>query len=403
MPWRIVRNDIAEMHCDAIVNAANSSLKMGGGVCGAIFKKAGAEQLRKECDAIGWCPPGKAVITSGCGLNARYVIHAVGPRYQDGNSGESALLRGAYRSALDLAAEYQCESIAFPLISAGIYGYPRREAMDIAIEVFREFLLDHELEIIFVLYGRDSVEEGKKRFPELQSFIDDRYVDLRPRRREYEAGLASNRPENQYDLGCGLPEEREDRPACAPAPAKAEAAKPAKKQRKKTFGTELFEKKQKEKADSSAADLTEPVPLACPAEPHDPVSHSIKEADGLSLEEVLKRAQLKSFHVLLTELMQRRSLENKDVYAAANLDRKHFSKIINGTITPGKRTVLALAVAMRLTLDETVDFLSHAGYALNPGDKFDIILQYFISIGNYDIFDINEQLFVYDQQQLGAS
>lgn len=178
MPLNIIRHDITEMDNDAIVNAANSELAHGGGVCGAIFAKAGIAEMKQACARIGHCPVGGAVITPGFGLKAKYVIHAVGPVWRGGSQGEAQLLRSAYRSSLNLAIENGLESIAFPLISAGIYDYPRPEAFAIALDVFTHFLMEHELDIILVLFGDESYRVGLRMHKDLVSYIDDHYVSL---------------------------------------------------------------------------------------------------------------------------------------------------------------------------------------------------------------------------------
>ncbi|HHX75242.1 MAG TPA: macro domain-containing protein [Firmicutes bacterium] len=155
MPFHIVNNDITKMQVDAIVNAANTSLKMGGGVCGAIFRAAGAEQLQAACDAIGGCRTGQAVITPGYKLPAKYVIHTPGPVWQGGDKGEEQLLRSCYLSSLELAKQHGCKSVAFPLISAGIYGYPKEQAMKVATTAIGDFLRDNDdgMDVYLVLFG----------------------------------------------------------------------------------------------------------------------------------------------------------------------------------------------------------------------------------------------------------
>lgn len=143
---KIRLGDICESDCEAVVNAANSELRQGGGVCGAIFKAAGAADMRKACLEKAPVAAGKAAITSGFNLKADYVIHAVGPIYQDGKSGEAEALASAYRSSLELAVANACKSIAFPLISAGIYGYPAKEAMRIAFATIKAFIAENKLE-----------------------------------------------------------------------------------------------------------------------------------------------------------------------------------------------------------------------------------------------------------------
>ena len=161
----IRKENIINLDTDAIVNAANSGLQAGGGVCGAIFRAAGYDKLQEACDAIGHCDTGSAVITPGFDLKAKYVIHAVGPIYRGGQNKERENLYNAYRSSLELAVSNGCRSIGFPLISAGIYGYPVEEAWDVAIEACMDFVMvkeNHSLEIIFAVLDDRMLKMGEK-------------------------------------------------------------------------------------------------------------------------------------------------------------------------------------------------------------------------------------------------
>jgi len=154
MPLTIVRNDITKMQVDAIVNAANTALQMGGGVCGAIFKAAGAKKLQAACDPLAPIQTGGAVITPGFNLPAKYVIHTAGPVYHDGKHDEEALLRSCYTNSLDLAQKNGCKSIAFPLISSGIYGYPKDEALAVATSAIVAWLLKNDMDVSLILFDK---------------------------------------------------------------------------------------------------------------------------------------------------------------------------------------------------------------------------------------------------------
>ena len=333
MPFSLVRNDIVNMRVDAIVNAANSSLAPGGGVCGAIFAAAGRTALDKACRAIGNCDVGSAVITPGFDLPARYVIHAVGPIWQGGSRGEADLLHSCYTRALHLARENSCESIAFPLISSGIFGYPKPQALRVAINAIEEFLLKYEMQVYLVIFDRAALLISERLYENIQRYIDDRYVELRA------------------------------------FPRQAAEALPHARQR------------------AEQADLPLAAPCATPGK--------------RSLDDLLGHLD-ESFSRMLLRLIDEKGMTDVEVYKRANLDRKLFSKIRKEGYNPSKQTALALAIALRLNLDETKDLLGRAGYALSHSNKFDIIIEYFIEEGVYDIFEINEALFAFEQRLLGA-
>lgn len=333
MPFSLVRNDIVNMRVDAIVNAANSSLAPGGGVCGAIFAAAGRTALEKACRAIGHCDVGSAVITPGFDLPARYVIHAVGPIWQGGSRGEADLLHSCYTRALHLARENGCESIAFPLISSGIFGYPKPQALRVAINAIEEFLLKYEMQVYLVIFDRAALLISERLYENIQRYIDDRYVELRA------------------------------------FPRQAAEALPHARQR------------------AEQADLPLAAPCATPSK--------------RSLDDLLGHLD-ESFSRMLLRLIDEKGMTDVEVYKRANLDRKLFSKIRKEGYNPSKQTALALAIALRLNLDETKDLLGRAGYALSHSNKFDIIIEYFIEEGVYDIFEINEALFAFEQRLLGA-
>jgi O-acetyl-ADP-ribose deacetylase (regulator of RNase III)/transcriptional regulator with XRE-family HTH domain len=342
MPFTIVRQDITKMKVDAIVNAANTDLQMGGGVCGAIFKAAGAAQLQAACDKLAPIKTGEAVITSGFDLPAKFVIHAAGPvyRYQNAEQSEK-LLRSAYMESLRLAIENNCESIAFPLISSGIYGYPKDEALQVATAAIQDFLINNDIDITLVVFDKSAFTVSRELLGAVESYIDEHYVDTHQIKRR-----------KLLDV---------ERQAISEADERANL-----------FNEPLLEEML--------------APIGAPA-PLDDLGGNLDEP----------------FSQMLLRLIDAKGMTDVEVYKRANLDRKLFSKIrSNKGYTPSKRTAIALAVALKLSLDETDDLLERAGYALSHAVKFDVIVEYFITNGKYDVFEINEVLFEYDQPLLGG-
>ena len=163
MPFSIVRQDITQIQVDAIVNAANTELEMGGGVCGAIFQAAGVTALRAACRKVAPIPTGGAVLTPGFNLPAKYIIHAAGPVYRSWDAAQSErLLRSAYLESLRLARRHRCASIAFPLISSGIYGYPKEEALRVATAAIGDFLMQHDMEVYLAIFDKASFAISQK-------------------------------------------------------------------------------------------------------------------------------------------------------------------------------------------------------------------------------------------------
>lgn len=331
MPLEIVRNDITTMQVDVIVNAANSALQMGGGVCGAIFNAAGATQLQAACDEIGECPTGEAVMTDGFQLPAKKIIHTVGPIWQGGTSNEEALLINCYKNSLALAVANGCGSIAFPLISSGIYGYPKEQALQIAISTISEFIMVHDIYVYLVVFDQQAFGLSKQLFTSIEAYIDEHYVD--------DQVLAYGR------------------------------------------NRDILEEKVLQESRHYSIE---------------------KPLSKRSLEDVLGQIE-ESFSESLLRLIDEKGMTDAETYKKANIDRRLFSKIRNAVdYTPLKKTVIAFAIALELNLDETIDLLGKAGYTLSQSSKFDLIIEYFIEEENFNIHEINEALFNFEQVLLGA-
>ena len=383
MPFQILRNDITKMEVDAIVSPANCSLSGGGGTDGAIHRAAGPG-LQEECRALGGCAVGDAKRTRAYDLPCRWVIHTVGPRWQGGNSQEEALLRSCYRRSLALAQEAGCRSVAFPLISAGTHGYPKAEALRVASSEISAFLLEREMDVYLVLFGRESLELGQRLSKDIQEYIDDHYVSaekqLFARRRET-AESAPFSSEPWAEINAVRPDE-----ICGAKPEHTEALP--------SEAAEAFEPK----SDQVRPKLQSARPVSSkPAAP--------QAAAGAGGDLQRRIAQLdKSFQQMLLREIDLRGMTDAQCYKKANLDRKLFSKIRKDvSYRPSKSTAIAFAVALELDLEETESLLRKAGYALSDSSIFDVIIRYFIERKNYNIYEINEVLFAYDQSLLGSS
>lgn len=329
MPLEIIREDIARMSTDAIVHSTNSRLRKGTGSSESIFRLAG-EELPKKLLQIGYCAPGEVIITPGFKLSAKYIIHTVGPEWIDGSHHEAIQLENCYRNALECAHKHNLKSIAFPLISAGNYGYPKDEALHIAVSTIQLFLLKHEMLVYLVVFDKQVYQLSTQLFQSVNQYIDDHYVELR-----------------QYDY------------------------------RNRT---------------------------------NDLLNHEIDRSfsysrlgSNRSIDDVLLELD-ESFSQSLLKLIDSKGLTDVETYKRANITKAHFSKIrTHKNYRPTKTTVLAFCVALKLSLKETNVLLEKAGFSLSNSSKLDLIVKFFIINKQFDINEINQVLFEYDQTLLGSN
>ncbi len=411
MPFFIVRNDIVNMQVDSIVNTANPAPVIGTGVDSAIHYAAGPELLtaRKK---IGHLSVGEAALTPAFKLNAKYVVHAVGPEWQGGDRGEKQMLCSAFRRSLELAYNAGCSSIAFPLMATGNYGFPKSLALQIAIDVFTEFLNAYEMDIYLVVFDKDAFEISRALIDSVTDFVDDNYVreqtfreygryysepranedDLPELRRNYGWRSRIKRSALPDELSCSYDEEalppdddetQEEllrEPPMVPGgdPELLESLPSAESMPQRLWGDE-------------AACLSMPgTNLRLP---------SVKKA----WQHILNDGLDAGFSETLVSMILASGESFSAVYKRANVTKQLFSKIRNNKdYSPSKQTALAFALALKLNMKETQRFIARAGYVLTHSSRFDLVIEYFIRSKKYNIIEINQVLFELDLPLIGA-
>mgnify|MGYP003275650922 CR=1 FL=1 len=359
MPFQIVRNDITHMNVDAIVNAANPRPIIGYGVDHGIHQKAGKELLKAR-KVIGDIPFGNAEITPAFDLNAKYVIHAVSPIWKDGTQNEVTLLSNCYTRSLQLALENNCESIAFPLLSAGNHGFPKDIALQTAVNAISQFLMQHDMDIYLVVFSRNAFALSEKLFHSIQSFIDDNYT--------HEKFLEEYGVRDKNDV-----REKE-----------LEELRFSMHQRR------LYSMAYEDISDCSVDEL-----LPC-----SPLSSATIDSKGRTLEDLIDEMD-ETFSEALIRMIDQKGFADPDIYKRANISKQHFNKIKNNKdYKPNKNTAIALAVSLKLNLDETKDFIGKAGYALTHSSKSDIIVEFFINEGKFNVIDLNTALYTFGENTL---
>ena len=465
MPFSIIRNDITKVAADAIVNTANPQPVIGAGTDSAIYKAAGAELLLAERRKIGAIHPGEAAVTPAFALPAKYIIHTVGPAWRGGEAGEFETLASCYRKSLLLAKQLGCESVAFPLISTGTYGFPKDKALSVAMEEIEAFLQDDDLDVTLTVLNKEAFTLSRDLLDDVQSYIDDRTAELL-HQAEYSASYSASFDSGMF--GADMVDERRSSAMAPPTSAQlmpqaapqsgsmpelqesAPSGQQAGPQSRPRKGKGLFGKLAS--IGKKTADAALPKEPQAPEEAYEDAAALLIDSDEeridfqysakMSYPEAAKEALAKAnavptagaavpaagvavpsavtlsaeslpdrmahlgdtFQERLLRLIDAQDLTDPEVYKKANLDRKLFSKIrSNAAYRPSKNTVLALAIALELDLTETKDLLARAGFAFSPSSKFDLIVQYCFEKRIYDIFEVNALLFQYDQPLLGAS
>ena len=379
MPLEIVRNDICRMAVDAVVNSANPSPVIGRGVDSALHEAAGPALLEERRRA-GDIAVGTAVATSAGRLPARYVIHTVGPLWQGGGAGEPDDVARCYRSCLAEAVRLGCASIAFPLISTGTYGFPKSLALRAAADAISAFLADADLDVYLVVYDEESFQISQDLFDEVANYLEGR---IEPPDGEA-ADVRRMRPlRSEATVSLGAP------------PAFDGLLEEA------SIESESLESIELPPDGIVAANVALPSDSASPVERRLGAPQKRRPLSRRRLEDVVDEVD-ESFAEALLRLIDERSMTDPQVYKRANIDRKLFSKIrSNAGYRPSKATAVALAVALMLNLDETRDLIARAGYALTHANRGDIIVEYFIENGIWDIIRINEALFAFDEPLIG--
>ena len=338
MAFKILRNDITKVRADAVVNTANPMPVIGRGTDSSIYEAAGREQLLEARRKIGVIERGQSIWTPSFNLRkhgVKYIIHTSGVIYRDGNHGEKDILRSCYQTALTIAAELNCKSVAIPLLASGNYRFPKDLALQIAVEEISRFLLEHEVDVFLVVYDAESYKISEKLFDDVEDFLSDN-LD----------GYEVEEEHIQY---------------------------------KASYNTVI--------GSLSADRIFEPAR----AVQSEPILSEEKKIAPIDVDAFIRSSKDKlNFQNTLMHLIADRKVDNSVIYKKACIDKKFFSKIIsNKDYVPKKRTVMALGLALELPLEEYERFLASAGYAFMPSSKFDLIIKYCVMNHIYNLINVD--------------
>ena len=338
MAFKILRNDITKVRADAVVNTANPIPVIGRGTDSSIYEAAGREQLLEARRKIGVIERGQSIWTPSFNLRkhgVKYIIHTSGVIYRDGNHGEKDILRRCYQTALTIAAELNCKSVAIPLLASGNYRFPKDLALQIVVEEISRFLLEHEVDVFLVVYDAESYKISEKLFDDVEDFLSDN-LD----------GYEVEEEHIQY---------------------------------KASYNTVIG---------SLSADRIFESARAVQSEP---ILSEEKKIAPIDVDAFIRSSKDKlNFQNTLMHLIADRKVDNSVIYKKACIDKKFFSKIIsNKDYVPKKRTVMALGLALELPLEEYERFLASAGYAFMPSSKFDLIIKYCVMNHIYNLINVD--------------
>ena len=334
MPFRIERNDITKISCDAIVNTANPAPIIGNGTDTAIYRAAGEDELLQARKHIGPIARGQAVATPSFKLKknkVKYIIHTVGIRYHEDFPETEETLRECYRNALGVAKDFGCESVAIPLLATGCYSFPKDLALQVAQEEINNFLEQQEdMQVILVVYDQDSYLISQKQFKEIQSFIDENYVARKESEEQKEEVVSAEKTANNSVVNN--------------VPNKS----PFLQQQKLT--------PKKDSKEEIRSLLNTPLSL--------------------------------DFRQKLNQLIEATGEKASTIYKHI-MDRKAFSKMMNSDTIPKKKTVMAFGLSLKLPLEQYQEFLASAGYSFMPSSKFDLIVKYCVMNNIYNFIEID--------------
>lgn len=361
MPFQIIRNDITKVKADAIVNTANPKPTYGSGTDSAIYEAAGKKNLLVERKKIGDIARGQAVSTLAFNLNAKYIIHTVGPIWQGGQKGEFDILRSCYENSLKLALDLKCKSVAFPLIATGVYGFPKDKALQIAMSVIEPFLMEHSMKVIMVVFDKKSFELSGKVAEKVEAYVDENYV------------ASKQKKQYAYTVESGVKDSGLER-------------RMQERMRREREVLSLSEN------DFDPEDF----------KPENKISSTKVSTSGkVKIDDLLANSE-KTFQQKFFDLMDERGMKPSEVYNTADLSKQVFSKM-NSDIYyhPNKYTAIKLCLTLKLDIDETLDLLARAGWTLSPSSKPDLVVKGCII--NKEFKEVNIDLIMFDKCQTTLS